>query len=281
MPVAHWRVGACGNLNVARASLPVICIGNFHGQGCPWHLAGACPCAWSGARTAREGGENRGFGLCATMHPPLCSGAASRADGSGACNSPCPPSERGGVPLQNAARASGKLSPVPCFLSPVFSPCPPCLRENPYFFVPWCLGGSTPLSIADFGLKSRRARRSRPRSERGGVPLQNAARAKPSAGLCLPPFPHQFNIQNSAFKIGAAPRPLCGRPAFQLMLLPLCAGQNEKAPDLHPALPKEPNTTRNRVTPGGGAAGPARRGRPAGPPWARGRARCCCRRRRN
>ena len=61
MPVAHWRVGACGNLNVARASLPVICIGNSHGQGCPWHLAGACPCAWSGTRTAREGGQNRGF----------------------------------------------------------------------------------------------------------------------------------------------------------------------------------------------------------------------------
>ena len=45
-------------------------------------------------------------------------------------------------------------SPVPCLLSPAFggAAAPLCasapLRESPYFFVPWCLGGSTPLSIA-------------------------------------------------------------------------------------------------------------------------------------
>ena len=53
------------------------------------------------------------------------------------------------------------LSPVPCLLSPVSCPLSPAfggaaaplcasapLRESPYFFVTWCLGGSTPLSIA-------------------------------------------------------------------------------------------------------------------------------------
>ena len=57
---------------------------------------------------------------------------------------PCPPSERGGVPLQNALREAlcgplafdlRPLPPVPCLLSPVLRPFPFCtsapLRENP------------------------------------------------------------------------------------------------------------------------------------------------------
>ena len=68
--------------------------GEDHGQGCPWHLAGACPCAWSGTRTAREGGENRGFvdsASATAMHSRFRSGAASRADGSGDRSPPHPP----------------------------------------------------------------------------------------------------------------------------------------------------------------------------------------------
>ena len=116
--------------------------GNSHGQGCPWHLAGACPCARSGARTAREGGENRGFvdsasarrciRLFVAARLPAPTGAGKNcglgiADfglgvwrrgirlfvaarlpapiGSGPRSPPHPRSERGGVPLQNAARA--------------------------------------------------------------------------------------------------------------------------------------------------------------------------------
>ena len=61
---------------------------------------------------------------------------------------PCPPSERGGVPLQNALHEAlcgplafdlRPLPPVPCLLSPVLRPFPFCtsapLRENPFAFL--------------------------------------------------------------------------------------------------------------------------------------------------
>ena len=98
--------------------------------------------------------------------------------------------------LRECPARSSLLSPVPCFLFPVSCIWPrsgPPLRlsasaGDPYFFVPWCLGGSPPLSIADFGLKSRRARRSRPtgRESRAGCPWHTVLRAEqalpPNAG---------------------------------------------------------------------------------------------------
>ncbi len=57
--------------------------GNSHGQGCPWHLAGACSCACRGGAL-------------------FWSADLQSADGSGDRSPPPPRSERGGVPLQNA-----------------------------------------------------------------------------------------------------------------------------------------------------------------------------------
>ncbi len=50
--------------------------------------------------------------------------------------------------------------------------------------ISWCLGGSTPFSIADFGLKSRRARRSRPTGgkSRAGMPVAPCAAAEHCSG---------------------------------------------------------------------------------------------------
>ncbi len=45
---AHARAHWSGGLGSPRSR------GNAHGQGCPWHLAGACPCARPSARTARR-----------------------------------------------------------------------------------------------------------------------------------------------------------------------------------------------------------------------------------
>ncbi len=101
---------------------------------------------------------NRAFRLCAAMHSPFRSGAASRADGGGDRSPPHPPSERGGVPLQNAeAMHSG----IHGFWHSGIRP----LRENAFAF------RSGAASRAD-GSGDRSP--PHPRSERGGVPLQNA-----------------------------------------------------------------------------------------------------------
>ncbi len=76
--------------------------------------------------------------------------------------------------IQHSTFKIGRRQPPLCASAP--------LRENPHFFVPWCLGGSTPFSIADFGLKSRRARRPRPTGgkSRAGMPVAPCA----AAGHC-------------------------------------------------------------------------------------------------
>ena len=134
-----------------------------------------------------------------------------------------------------------KLSAVPCFLSPVSCIWPrsgPPLRlsasaGDPYFFVPWCLGDSTPFAIAECGLNSRRGPCARalagglgsPRSQgkaRSARPMRlPLLRRRMPHTLCLmPSFGH--SIQNSKFVIQnwAAQRPLRRRMPHALCLMP-------------------------------------------------------------
>ena len=70
-------------------------------------------------------------------------------------NSAAPPRESSCISTAPAQRASTAFNSTFKIQHSKFGggAAAPCLRENPNFFVPWCLGGSTPLSIAECGLR--------------------------------------------------------------------------------------------------------------------------------
>ena len=89
-----------------------------------------------------------------------------------------------------------KLSAVSCPLFPVSCIWPrsgPPLRlsasaGDPYFFVPWCLGDSTPFAIAECGLNSRRGPCARALAGGLGSP-RSQGKARSARPMRLPLFP--------------------------------------------------------------------------------------------
>ena len=115
----------------------------------------------------------RGFRLCAAMHSPFRSGAASRADGSGARSPPDPRSERGGVPLQNACLARSSLP-----TSDIYPHCSSCFLLCAFARRPHSTGCRMPNAACSCSSAPP------PRSQPGRIDNQPKILLRIRVGLC-------------------------------------------------------------------------------------------------